>query len=409
MSAASSSLFRADSGIEILWTASSDDVEMDVDTPVKEVATNVEIKSQGGEIGQRMPKCSTPVLALALSLNTISQIRQHHPSFPPHHTNGITSLTPCSSLVLSSSEDGTVIVWKDHTVLRTLRGHEGCVTCVAVTDGMAFTGGADRNVIAWNVASGEKMWTGSGHSRWVMAICAARGKVYTGSSDKTVRVWDATSGTCIRVLEGHGDGIMGICGLGGGSGDCLRVLGGGGLGGIRSVCVVGGRLYAAGDDGGIVEWDVRGGRKVRTLEGHGGAVATLCASADGKLYSGSGDRTVRIWELASLPPPPSHTSSSTSTGSKDNSSKYDRPSHSTTRPRTTPRKDSLTAPPPSQPTSSSIASRAFRPISGFLDNLLSPNDNDPAIEEIHVSAPNSSMRKISYPVKTVSAHVFAQT
>ena len=37
----------------------------------------------------------------------------------------------------------------------------------------------------------------------------------------------------------------------------------------------------------------------RTMEGHAGTVYSVCVSADGsRLFSGSGDRTIKVWNVA---------------------------------------------------------------------------------------------------------------
>src|SRR4030095_15451247 len=63
----------------------------------------------------------------------------------------------------------------------------------------------------------------------------------------------------------------------------------------------GGRVLATGGyDNSIKLWDVAGGKELRTLDGHNGAVFELAFRPDGKvLASASGDRTVKLWDVAS--------------------------------------------------------------------------------------------------------------
>ena len=58
-----------------------------------------------------------------------------------------------------------------------------------------------------------------------------------------------------------------------------------------------GRMVASGSGDRTVRlWDVETGACVRTLEGHGDTVGSLCFSPNGRqLASGSDDRTVRLW------------------------------------------------------------------------------------------------------------------
>ena len=57
----------------------------------------------------------------------------------------------------------------------------------------------------------------------------------------------------------------------------------------------GGKLASGSTDKTIKIWDVATGQCERTLEGHAGSVYALAACAGGKLASGSDDNTIKIW------------------------------------------------------------------------------------------------------------------
>ena len=60
-------------------------------------------------------------------------------------------------------------------------------------------------------------------------------------------------------------------------------------------------IASGGEDGKVKIWDSRSGEPVRTLHGHTGIVSSLVFSPNGKrLYSGSRDTTVKVWDLTRL-------------------------------------------------------------------------------------------------------------
>jgi WD40 repeat protein/serine/threonine protein kinase len=174
-----------------------------------------------------------------------------------------------------------------------------------------------------------------GHTAWVTAVKLSDdgSKAVSISFDGTLRLWDTASGECQRTLQMReavgagamssmtGAGMLAISGLAlsadgthalVGDGEDLRlwdIMEGasseplqGHEGAVRSVCwdVDHSRALSGGIDNTVRLWDMETGTCRRVFKGHTFSVNAVDLSPDGRwAVSASGDSTIRLWHLSS--------------------------------------------------------------------------------------------------------------
>lgn len=247
-----------------------------------------------------------PLVDSALSMLKAAFIEQHKSMvFDPAATVENADLqgsrarfSPDGSRVVTSAEDGTVVVWDAEAGVEITRlvGHSDYVESVVFSpDGnWLASGSGDEQVKIWDAITGALVATfDEGTSEYnEFAISSI-----TFSPD---------SETLAAAFRKHGDTFMedgeGYVKLWDvGSGELLATLG------QRKVNITSvdfnhdGTLLATGaEDNTILLWDVASGAAVQTLEAHTDWVQSVSFSPDGlQVASGSVDTTIRLWDSAS--------------------------------------------------------------------------------------------------------------
>ncbi|OMO56805.1 hypothetical protein CCACVL1_26269 [Corchorus capsularis] len=211
------------------------------------------------------------------------------------------SLNEDKTLLYSASWDKTFKIWRisDSKCLESVQAHDDAVNAVvAGFDGLVFTGSADGTVKVWRrelQGKGTKHFFSQTLLKQECAVTALAVNpdatmVYCGSSDGLVNFWNRENHLSHSgVLRGHKLAIL-----------CL---------------VAAGNLVISGSaDMGISVWRRTGTEHVllSMLTGHSGPVKCLAIerdheSASGEkrwiLYSGSLDKSVKMWRISEKAPP----------------------------------------------------------------------------------------------------------
>jgi WD40 repeat protein/serine/threonine protein kinase len=201
------------------------------------------------------------------------------------HTGELRGLifTPDGQTVLSCGHDRTIQAWDPATglVRSVLRGHSETVHDLALSpDGRTLASASyDKTCILWDFPAGQPRLTLRRHTGGVNSVAFGPGgrTVATASEDGTVRLWNASDGSLQGLLKGHSAEVIGLA------------------------FNPDGRLASSGSDNTIRLWDPASGQALLILKGHAGRVRCVKFSPDGRtLASASYDRTIKLWEAASL-------------------------------------------------------------------------------------------------------------
>jgi WD40 repeat protein len=181
----------------------------------------------------------------------------------------------------SGSSDGTIRLWELAAAAEIARlpGYAGPVNALCrLKDGRLASGCGDGTIRLWDVAVGAATARLVGHARDVYALCRLKdGRLASGSLDGTIRLWDVAAGAKAGRIARRASAA----------------------GAVKALCLLEDRWVASGsDDGTIRLWDAATGAEADRIAGHGDWVGGLCRLEDGRLASSSWDRTIRLWDVA---------------------------------------------------------------------------------------------------------------
>ncbi|XP_050384234.1 protein JINGUBANG [Argentina anserina] len=211
------------------------------------------------------------------------------------------SLSEDKTLLYSASWDKTFKVWRasDFKCLESINAHDDAVNALVVGfDGLVFTGSADGTVKIWRKelqGKGTKHFFSQTLLKQECAVTALAVNpeatiIYCGSSDGLVNFWEREKNLQHGgVLRGHKLAVL-----------CLAAAG----------CLV----FSGSADMGICVWRRSEGDHIclSVLTGHTGPVKCLAVEKDQEatsaetrwiVYSGSLDKSVKMWRVSEQAPP----------------------------------------------------------------------------------------------------------
>lgn len=197
------------------------------------------------------------------------------------HIGAIVSVSAIGSLLVSAGEDGALHVWNldSNTRVAQLHGHTGWIYATAISpDGrFAASAGEDGLIRLWDIATSIQTGVLAAHRGRIRAVAFTTDgrRLVSGAEDGQIIVWDLDRRTPRRHCATPGTPVW-------------------------SIAIIGNdELVAAGGEDEFVRlYDLNSGALLDEQAGHRDWVRAVASNSSSLLASGSGDRTVCIWDAS---------------------------------------------------------------------------------------------------------------
>ena len=239
----------------------------------------------------------------------------HHQRCLQGHVMGVWAMVPWGDILVSGGCDRDVRVWNMATgkSLHMLRGHTSTVRCLKMCDSKtAISGSRDTTLRIWDIETGICKHILVGHQASVRCLEIHGDLVVSGSYDTTARIWSISEGRCLRTLQGHFSQIYAVAFDGKrvatgsldtsirvwnvSDGKCLAILQGH-TSLVGQLQMRNDTLVTGGSDGSVRVWSLRTFSPIHRLAAHDNSVTSLQFD-DSRIVSGGSDGRVKVWDLA---------------------------------------------------------------------------------------------------------------
>ncbi|MCP4103941.1 MAG: TIR domain-containing protein, partial [Desulfobacteraceae bacterium] len=207
------------------------------------------------------------------------------------HSVNTFAFSPNRKLLASEDNDNTIILW-DIAAKKQIAQLTGHTSIAFSSDGKIFVSTTHDNAIRlWDIAENKQIAELKGHTSPILSVAfSPDGKIFaSGSSDRSVIIWGITEKKQITELLHDGLKAPGT--------DDVKIPW------TYDLIVAfspDGKMLASGSGGRSVKlWDIAEKKQITELTGHADSVNTFAFSPDGKmLASGCEDNTIKLWDIA---------------------------------------------------------------------------------------------------------------
>ncbi|KAJ8717540.1 hypothetical protein PYW07_005470 [Mythimna separata] len=199
-----------------------------------------------------------------------------------------TDWSPDKRHIVSSSQDGKVLVWDAFTATKELTiamPSTWVMACAYAPSGsLVAAGGLDNKVTVFPLAGGDeepaaRKRTVATHTSY-MSCCLFPNtdrQILTGSGDGTCALWDVESGQLLQSFQAHAADVMAL---------------------DLAPSDMGDTFVSGGCDRAVLVWDMRTGQAVQAFDSHDSDVNSVRYHPSGdSLVTGSDDSVCRLFDL----------------------------------------------------------------------------------------------------------------
>lgn len=249
-----------------------------------EVATGKPLSTLKGHGAPTLDAAFHPNGKTLVSASVDKQVRVWATPSIPEDTSPILAMTvsPDQQILATASLDGVIQLWRPDPQVgkvpfKTLKSESPIYALRFSADSQQLVSGHDPTIQVWDIHEGTVQRTLSGHTGKINSLdFSPNGKtLVSGSDDQTMRLWDAATGKPVKTIQAHDGPVTSVS--------------------------VGSRYLASGSDDETVKLWQEDGTLVKTLTGHGLAIAQVQFNSEGNLLaSASWDNTIKLWRDGTL-------------------------------------------------------------------------------------------------------------